>query len=393
MEREGQERIESYLMRRVVIVVVLLFLLSGCWDLEEADRMDYVHGIGVDYKNDKVTVYIQIVNLGTLGNAEGGSSGESDQVTIASASADDINSAVFNIYKSAQRRLYWGHDTFVILTEEALEQNLMKSALDLIDRYRETRYRIRIFSTKDDLEGLLKASPAFDGSPIFTRLTDIDNTYEQSSRIKDISIRELLISLHEPGHNGMIPAVGITDSTWETEKEPKQMIESVGVAIATPNNFNGFITGDDINGLRWMQRDSKRNNVSVYKDGKPASEVIIVKPKVSFDITKKGEKVIFNATVNAKGIINEVLQDIDQKFLVKELEKNIKKEIMQTYKKALEIDADIYRLSEKLYRRDLKTWKKIEKKGEIKLDENSLQVKVNIDLVNSKLNNIKPIVE
>lgn len=376
---------------KTLTIVSAFFLLAGCWDIEESDRLDYVHGVGVDYKDGKVILYLQLVNLGGLGTPETAVK-EEDQITIATASAEDVNTAIFNIYKSAQRRLYWGHTTFIILSEATLENNKLKEVLDLVNRYPETRYRIRMFSTKDDISELMKVSPTFKGSPIFSRLTDLNNAYEQSSWIKPLSNRELLISLDEPGYNGFIPAIRVTENTWQTESSPEPMVEPIGVASVTPEIFKGFLMADDIEGLRWMQ-DSERVNITIYKDGKPASGLVILNPKTTFNIKEDGNKVTFHVEFRGKGIINEMVQNVDQEFIVKEVEKKIKKEVMHTYKEALEINSDIYRLSEKLYRRNLKTWQKLEENGTIPLDENSLHIDVNINLIDSKLNKTEPIVE
>lgn len=376
---------------KTLTIVSAFFLLAGCWDIEESDRLDYVHGVGVDYKDGKVILYLQLVNLGGLGTPETAVK-EEDQITIATASAEDVNTAIFNIYKSAQRRLYWGHTTFIILSEATLENNKLKEVLDLVNRYPETRYRIRMFSTNDDISELMKVSPTFKGSPIFSRLTDLNNAYEQSSWIKPLSNRELLISLDEPGYNGFIPAIRVTENTWQTESSPEPMVEPIGVASVTPEMFKGFLMADDIEGLRWMQ-DSERVNITIYKDGKPASGLVILNPKTTFNIKEDGNKVTFHVEFRGKGIINEMVQNVDQEFIVKEVEKKIKKEVMHTYKEALEINSDIYRLSEKLYRRNLKTWQKLEENGAIPLDKNSLHIDVNINLNDSKLNKTEPIVE
>ena len=42
---------------KTLTIVSAFFLLAGCWDIEEPDRLDYVHGIGVDYEDGKV-IYI-----------------------------------------------------------------------------------------------------------------------------------------------------------------------------------------------------------------------------------------------------------------------------------------------------------------------------------------------
>lgn len=377
---------------KITIMMIIFILLAGCWDIAESDRLEYIHGIGIDYEDGEMKVYLQIVNLGSLGTPDVAKT-EENQVTIAQGSAEDINSAIFEIYKSAQQKLYWGHATFIILSETALENDKLQEVLDVVNRYSETRYRIRIFATKSDIRKLMEVSPIFEGSPIFTRLTDLNNAHDQSSWMMPLSNRELLIYLDEPGHNAVIPTVRVTENTWKSEDNPEPMVEALGVASVTTDKFHGFILGENASGLRWIQEGSERGNVTIFKDGKPASSVVIMDPKTKFDINVEGDKVTFHAHLKAKGIINSVIQKVDQEFIIKELKKRIKAEIMQTYKSGLDINSDIYRLSEKLYRKEVKVWKRLEKDGGIPLDKDSLQIKITLDLIDSKLNKTEPIIE
>lgn len=373
-----------------LIFISILLLLTACWDVEESDRMDYIHGLGVDYKDGEVIVHLQIVNLGNLGTPDVAS--EAEQVTIATSSGDTISSAVHDIYQSAQRRLYWGHNTVLILSEAALKHNKLQESIDLMNRFPETRYRINVYATNADVKELLKVSTLFQGTSILTRVTDLENTYEQSSLIQQVSMRELIIQLDEPGYNGILPTIALTEDTWEAEKESIMMIKDIGVANVTATNLRGFILHDDIRGLRWMQ-ESKRNNIVIYKEGKPASEIIVLKPKQIFDIETDGDDVTFHVTIGANAMINEMLQDVNQEFIIKALEKSIKEEVMHTFNRALKQKSDIYRLSEQLYRKKLKVWKKLENDGDIPLDENSLVIDVDIKLVDSKLDKTAPIIE
>lgn len=377
--------------RKIVLFLSILFVLTGCWDIQESDRMNYVHGLGIDYKDGQIIVYLQIVNFGSLGTPDVAAENE-NQVSVATSSADTITSAVHNIYQSAQQRLYWGHDTFIIFSEEALKHQQFKKAIDLLKRFPYTRYRILVYATNDNIKDIFNVTTLFQNSAITTRITDLENTYEQSSRIPQMSMRELIIQVDEPGHNGIIPAITLTEDTWESEQKPIKMIKDIGVGIITPNQFNGFVLNDDINGLRWTL-DSERNNVGIYKGGQPASDIIVLQPKQTYTIETNGNDVTFRLKIRAEGYIYEMIQDVDQDFIIKELEKTIEKEVMHTYKKALELKSDIYRLSEKLYRRHLKTWKKVEKDGEIELDENSLVVDVEIELIDTRLGNEAPSIE
>lgn len=381
-------------MKRIFISLTIMILLSGCWDVEEADRMDYSHGIGVDYEDEEVIMHLQLVNLGILGTPETTAAQES-QTAIATAKATNLNEAVFDIYSSAQRRIYWGHTTFIIISERALKAGKLKEVLDLINRFSQTRYRIRIAVTKnhEDLKGLLEATPLFESSAIFTKLTDISNTYQQNSFVRPLSIRELIIMFDEPGYNAIIPTVKLNKDSWKMKDEANPMIEMEGVALVKDNDLQGFLLADEAKGLRWMQKGSSRNDLTVMKDDKPASELVIVDPEADVNIERNGEDVVFHVNIHATGSIHAMLQKMDQKDIKKEAEKAIKEEVMKTFQKGLEKKSDVYRLSEKLYRRDLKTWKKLEKDGIIPLTEKSIKVEVELDLSDAKINKMEPIIK
>lgn len=379
-------------------LVFSIVFLSGCWDFEEAERMDYVHGIAVDYQDGKVLVTLQIVNLANLGQSEtgGGSGGEENQAAVARATSNTVNDAIFEIYKSAQRRLFWGHLTFIVVTEEGLKHGLLQEILDLFDRYRETRYRILLFATEDEnVDKIFEATAIFDGSPVYTRLTDLANTYEQNSFISELSLREFFLQIKEPGYNAIIPAITTTEKTWTSVEAVETMVESVGVALLdSEKRFLGFITGDDINGLRWLIKDRIRSNIQAKNDdGEPIADGVVIKPKISIKPNVKSDEVIFNIEIKGKIVVNEFIENMELDKLKKKFQEQIEKEVHHTYKKALEYQADIYRLSEVLYRKDVKTWKKINKKGQVPLHENSIKVTAKLTLGSSKLDDQQPILQ
>ena len=55
--------------KQIAIVILMLtttLLLSGCWDVTEPQRMYYVQGVGVDYKDNEYTAYLQIINFANV---------------------------------------------------------------------------------------------------------------------------------------------------------------------------------------------------------------------------------------------------------------------------------------------------------------------------------------
>ena len=64
--------------------------------------------------------------------------------------------------------------------------------------------------------------------------------------------------------------------------------------------------------------------------------------------------------------------------------KKVKEEIKTTYEAGLKLDVDIYRLSEHLYRNNVKVWKILENNGKIPLTEESIRIiNVEIDKIKS----------
>ena len=71
---------------------------------------------------------------------------------------------------------------------------------------------------------------------------------------------------------------------------------------------------------------------------------------------------------------------------LKELaEKEIRKQIEETYKKGLENQIDIYELSDVLYKQKNKEWKKIAQDGVIPLEPDTInKINVNVTVLNTE---------
>lgn len=368
-----------------------LVILSGCWDTNEPDHMDYVYGMGIDYVDGQVKIYLQMVNLSSLGTPEVTSETESKAV-IATATAHTISEAVHEIYQSAQQRLYLGHNTSVVLSEEALKNGKLKETIDLLNRFPDTRYRMNFFATKNDIADIFKVSTIFQGSPILTRITDMENIYEQSSRVENFSLRELIIALDEPNYEAFLPMIAVEDKVWQTEDETLLMIKDIGVALVNVDDFKGLLIEDDIKGLRWTQ-DSERNNVTIYQGNQPIGELIVIRPKQKYTIHTNENNVEFDLSIIARAMINEIMQDVSEEDIIELIEERIEAEVMRTYTKALQQEADIYRLSEKVYRREINTWKKLNDNGTIPLTEDSFSVNAEIELIDTGIDKTEPTVE
>ena len=365
----------------ISILLLLITPLTGCWDSNEPDRMVYVQGLGIDYKNGKYTVYIQLINLSLLAKAEsGGGIGKVFNSEIGQSSGNSVEGAIYNLYKTAQRRIHWGHLSYILLTKNAIEHNGVQDVTDMIDRYFETHYHIWIYSTTEPLSKIMNTEPPLNMSTYLSRLSDPDAAFGQFSYIQPLDMREIIISHYEPPHEMIVPIVAINKNDWKGEKNTRDIGVIKGISIITNNNLKGSIINNDANGYRWIEKKFKRTGLSLRTKENTTTGITITKRKVNIKPLIKNGKVQFDILINTKAVISKLEGNIPSSRVRLETKKIIKKEIQLTYLKGLEIGSDVYGLSHVLYQKSLPIWKKVQRGGKIPLEEDSIR-KIDVEVL------------
>ncbi|MFJ8267567.1 Ger(x)C family spore germination protein [Peribacillus asahii] len=365
-------------MREKKILLLLIacsLLLSGCWDESEPERLVYAHGLGVDYKDGKIILYMQIINLSGLAQTEGGGGGSTSKADVGRAEGKTMEEATFNLYHTLDRRLYWGHLSFVVLSEEAIKAGILQQAADFIDRYRETRYRMYFFVTQDSLKEIMLIDPIESISLAFSKLSDPDANYRQSSFIQAINLRELIIDLDEPAHQAKLPIIKLTNQ-WSAQDGPKKepLIESV--AVVSDHKLIGILPKHIMNGARLVNKNFARDSVSVSlsSNQNTTTSVLVYDKKVKIKpVVEKDGKVRFHIKLKLKANAQTMTEKKKRKELENEIKQAIHNEIYKTYHFTRKKGIDIFKLSQVVYRDNNKAWKRIQKDGKIPLEEDTIK--------------------
>ncbi|HWL23233.1 MAG TPA: Ger(x)C family spore germination protein [Ureibacillus sp.] len=364
-------------MRKIKHIVCLLLvssLLTGCWDLRENERMFYVMGVGVDYKDGMYEVYLQIISFVNVAKSEQVNQ-DVIQAEVSSAKGKTFTEAIFKLYHSLDEELYWGHLTFFIVTDNVMKKDHIDSVLNTLTQHTDTRYQTWVFCTDEPLEEFLLAVPLLKRSITLTSLSDPKNSFVQESYIEPISMRELIIQINEPSYDVKIPYVTMKKD-WETEKGPDQSVNMSGVGIISPEDFKGFIKGEKANGLKWLSHETLRTQITskiVGSEDNNYLTVVLKNTSVQVDPIVQGNDVQFDITLHASLSLNSNTDTVSSKEMEDTVKKVVKEEILTTFKEGLDRNADVYRLGEVLYRKGVKEWKRLRENGEIPLNENSIR--------------------
>lgn len=378
---------------RFILILLSVSFLSGCWDSNEPERLVYANGLGIDYKDGKIVAHLQIINLQGLAKSEsGGDPSTLNAADVGSATGDTLDEALFNLYHTSDRRIYWGHLSFVILSEEAIKTGNFKNTLDLLDRYRETRYRIYFFMTKGAVKDAMLISPIENISLAFSKLSDPKGNYNQSSFIPPINLREILIELDEPAYYVSIPQLKITEQ-WTGQKEKKKALLMDNIAVISENKIMAILPKKVMNGARLVNKHFVRDNVTLFSGTERETSIIVFEKKAKITpIVEKNGKVRFHIKMKIKASVDMLKKGITHKEYEEELIRSIKKEINYTYQYTQKRGLDLFKLSKTLYREDIKTWRKIETGGRIPLDEDSIKsIKIEVILQDTGKQTLTPI--
>lgn len=375
--------------RSLLVIVMMSTLLTGCWGLREIEHMIYANSIGVDYADNKVILYLQIVSFFNIAKKETGGQGEKQVISIAKAEGETVDKAIFNLYTTAQQRIAWSHVKTILFSESALNHEVINQVMDVWDRYYEFRYTNWVFATKDSIESVFYATPIQNISVIYSQLNDPNDTYSQSSVIQPIYLYDFMRSWYEKSQTLKLPFLKVTDNWTENKKvSPKLEMDSIG--FFQNSKYKGSIPRAQSRGVRWLYKNIKRTNLFVKINGNPAVMLVMENVKSEIKPEIKDGKVKFLMKISAQGNIPQLNQDLTEQQLNRIASEEIRKEIRETYLKGLAKGIDIFSLSEVLFRAKPKEWHEIAKEGAIPLEEGSLgQIEVSAKIFSGGISKIK----
>ncbi|AFQ13084.1 Ger(x)C family spore germination protein [Bacillus pacificus] len=373
-------------LRKLFLISILtLFssVLTGCWNIKEIQDIYYVAALGIDYKDEKYIAYVQLLDFSNVAKLEGARPDKQPPVWIGKGEGITMTEALNQLYKDAQQRLFWGHVSTLILSNTLLEQDI-KSSIDFINRYREIRYNILFYATNESIEDVLKTKSFFTLSGLSTILHEPSEGYKQRSYIQPIQFFQFIRDSNPVGQTAFIPSIKISTENWKEEDKKAPLLRNDGAVFIRNNHLQGWLSESDLNGLRWIDEKTVRSPLWIVEDDQPVVSIVLEKPKVRITPVITNEQVRYKINVSLQAGINEKLKEISENKLVANTEKIIRAEIFNTFEKGVEINSDVYRLGEILYRENPQRWNQEIKEKPFFLNKDSIEhINIQVNLVNS----------
>ncbi|MBB6636952.1 Ger(x)C family spore germination protein [Cohnella thailandensis] len=331
------------------ILLTLILLSQGCGSSKDIQNMAYVTAIGIDYVNGKYVTYAQILNFSNVARSENVQLGKETPVWIGQGDGQTVSGALASINETSQLRLFWGHVKVIFLSENLMRQGVVET-FSALNRYREVRYNIYIYGTKEKMTDILSQQSLLNLSPLDTLVFSGTQMNSQRFFILPEPGNHVIANMNEPGEPAMLPSVAIERRNWMEDTDYKPMFKISGAYFFQDGKMSKWMSDLDLKGIRWTNKRIEWLPVLVPQDGKKAAVVSLGHPRYSVKpILEKGS-VRYDLKVRVQGLLYELLEEAGMESLEKLTEEVIREEIRTTYLKSQKAKCDPFRLKEALYR-------------------------------------------
>ncbi len=324
-------------MKKLILIISLCLLLSGCYDYRELNELAIVNAISIDIEDNQYSVSAQVVNPTKEQDI---SSMKENSFIIYNAKGKTLQEAFRNVINDSPAKLYGAHMELLIISESVAKNDLV-NILDFLSRDPEIRNEINIFIAKDsEAANELMIKTSLIDIPSSKIITNMETNLKYLGTTQDISLNYIIDAYLNPYKELTIPTIEIIYDDKKIENQETLTLDNI--AIFKNNKLIDFVDKDITLGINFIL-DNIGGTVIQYKCDSSnylVSEILKSSTKIEADV--KNNKVIINLTGHSS--ISEVNCDINirNNDIVDEIRKNINKKIEEIVKNSFYTIRDTY---------------------------------------------------
>ena len=379
-------------MKKIILSLILLLTLTGCWNYNELNDYSIVSGVAIDKLEDQYEMSVLISNSPKSNSSESNSS--ESQVVIYSGKGDSIFSALKQIGLISPSELYFGSFSVLVVSEEVAKDGI-NNAIDFFVRYPNSRKNFYVVLSKEDkAKDTLKIMTPLSSFPSQKITDNVKSTTELQGIISSKNFNDLLSTILTPGTELSLNCIEIVGDVEEgsskeniESSEPKTYTKLGNLGIFKDDKLVDWANRDESLGINIIKGEISEMFLDIeYKDG----YVVIDSTSFSSNIkvTLKDEQPIVDISLSGEARIVEVEGDVDleDSKVIEEIQKKVNKKIKKRAEQAIDLaiknKTDIFGFGKMFYQEYPKYFKEQEKEWNDNLDKIEININSNLMLKN-----------
>ncbi|TEB14430.1 Spore germination protein A3 precursor [Pelotomaculum sp. FP] len=356
----------------LLLILLTLVCLSGCWSRREMSELAIVMGAGVDRTPDnRIRLTLQLARPAAFaGGAETGGVGAAERQNITwvvSETGDTIFEAERNLALKISRRIYWAHNIILVFGAEAAQSGVGNYA-DFFMRDPMPRENTWVLVTRGEAKELLESH------------SELEKTSAQSIGFVErnkaglaVMFKDFAMALASRGTNPALPEVelqklGEPQGSGMEDKKQHEEVVITGTGVFKDEYLVGWLDTSETRGLLWLRGEINKGIITVPSPGQPDKliSINVARARTRVEPEYDGENISFDIIMDFEG---ELLEQQSRENLTtpdkaEEIEAAAAEEVIRrctaTLAKAQgEYGVDIFNFGEAFHRKYKQDWKEL----------------------------------
>ncbi|WP_009880158.1 spore germination protein GerXC [Bacillus anthracis] len=308
-----------------LFLLMFLFLLTGCWDRRELERVLFINTLGIDFKDNHYIIYPQFINFTNMAKQEGPANRNYSPAYIGKGEGKLLYDAAFDFYKSSQQKVSWEHIKSIVVTERFLKNGNLNQLNDFLSRFFQFRNTMWVFGTKEPLENILATNNIFNISSLYTIMNLPQETIRQSASVDPLRLYTFRSNYYEPGMTTRIPFLATTTEHWKQGHKAFWMLEFNEYGCIAAKSYVNHLNDSDIAGVRWTNKNTNRAPLLLKVKNRAIGELILKKPKIDTKVSIEKGKPHIVMNISLEGDIYQLMKPMPVHKVKKTLRISLKK--------------------------------------------------------------------
>lgn len=332
---------------RTLFLLMLVPLLSGCWDKVEMNDVAFFMASGLDITEDgRIFVSIQI----PIPTKEGTTSGTLGKTYyVVTAAGTNIYDVERKCQQLLSRKFFKGHRRVVFIGEKFAKRGI-KDILDYYSRDPATRLRTYLVIAKgEQAVKLIKTDHPFERIPS-EEVRELERTGVGTA----VTFRDYLINQER---DGIVPVLGAVEiqkpqllvEQREDEKPKQNVFRLSSTAVMKNYKLVGYLNDIETRSLRWIKGELKHEYLAErIPEAGGSVGVVLKKTEKKIKTVIKDGKATIHIELSGDGLLNESNVELDISrpesvaIIEQGLSKLITKQTLHSIRKAqTELKSDI----------------------------------------------------
>lgn len=354
-------------MKKILFIIPLILLLTGCYNYREINELAIVSGISITKEGNDIKLTTEVINPKKEQDA---SSGEEPEFITYTKKAKSIQEAIRKMIQESPRKMYGAHIEILIIDEKIAKKDLM-DILDFFARDPEIRSEFKVLIGKND--DILKITTPLEKISSQNIRDSLENNSKYLGYANVVTYHELISNVLNPNKELVLPVISLKGN--QKEGEEKENISDTankanpylsGMAIFKNNQLKGYLTEKEE--LTYNMLTNEAKNFFIRTNNKDNQYVVhkIIHFSSKMEFNKNAKEI--EITLKGNAAIAEVNEKIDLENLneVSNLEKELNKELKKTVEDSIQniknkYNSDIFGFRDLIYKTDPKYYKEINK--------------------------------